>query len=316
MLEVRNLKTYFFTRHGTAKAVDDVSFTVANGTNLGLVGESGSGKSVTALSILRLVPYPGRTLEGKVILDGENLLEKSEAGMRKVRGAKISIILQDPLTSLNPVYVIGDQVAEVIKLHQQVKRKSALQKVVEALRLVRLPVAESRIGDYPHQLSGGMRQRVVGAIAMSCQPHLLIADEPTTSLDLTTQAQYMELLKQVQSQLGISMIFVTHDFGIVAHMCDEVAVMYAGKIVEIGDVREIFNNAMHPYTTALMNCLPKIGTTSRLQTIEGDVPDLRRLPPGCNFAPRCLKKIPICDERYAEEIMIDKNHRVSCWLYQ
>ncbi|MBU0777840.1 ABC transporter ATP-binding protein, partial [Patescibacteria group bacterium] len=265
MLEVRNLKTYFFTRHGVVKAVDGINFRVGDGENLGLVGESGCGKSVTALSILRLVPSPpGRILEGEILLDGEDILKKSEAMMRKIRGVKISIILQDPLTSLNPAYTIGDQIGEAVEIHQHLRGKLVFRKVVEVLKLVRVPEPEVRAGDYPHQMSGGMRQRVAGAIALSCQPRLLIADEPTTSLDVTIQAQYLDLLKQIQEQSGISIVFVTHDFGIVARMCDHVAVMYAGKIVEFSRVKEIFDNPCHPYTTALLKCLPRLDIASKL----------------------------------------------------
>ncbi len=314
LLEIRNLKTHFFTRHGVVKAVDGISFSVAEGENLGLVGESGCGKSVTVLSILRLVPHPGRIIGGEIRLEGEDLLKKSDAAMRKVRGAKISIILQDPLTSLNPAYSIGDQVSEVIRLHQHLRKKPALRKAIEALKLVKVPEAEARIADYPHQMSGGMRQRVTGAIALSCQPKLLIADEPTTSLDVTIQAQYLDLIKQIQRESGISTIFVTHDFGIVARMCDQVAVMYAGKIVEIGPVREIFNSPLHPYTSALLKCLPKVDIACKLVTIDGDVPDLSTLPPGCSFTPRCADRMPVCSERYPEEVVVNEQHRVNCWL--
>jgi oligopeptide/dipeptide ABC transporter ATP-binding protein len=234
--------------------------------------------------------------------------------MRRIRGGKISIILQDPLTSLNPVYTIGDQVGEAVRTHQGLKGKPVLRRVVETLKLVRLPEAQMRAGDYPHQMSGGMRQRVTGAIALSCQPRLLIADEPTTSLDVTIQAQYLDLLKQIQQQSGISMIFVTHDFGIVAQMCDQVAVMYAGKIIEIGDVREIFNDPRHPYTIALLKCLPKVDTASKLVAIEGDVPDLSMLPSGCSFASRCTSKKSICQETYPGEVVINEHHKIRCWL--
>ncbi len=316
MLEVRNLKTYFFTQHGVVKAVDGINFRVGDGENLGLVGESGCGKSVTVLSILRLVTCPpGRILEGEILLDGEDLLKKSEAEMRKIRGAKISIILQDPLTSLNPAYTIGDQVGEAVKIHQHLRGKRVFRKVVETLQLVRISEPEIRTREYPHQMSGGMRQRVSGAIAVSCQPSLLIADEPTTSLDVTIQAQYLDLLNQIQEQSAMSIIFVTHDFGIVARMCQQAAVMYAGKIVELAETREIFNNPCHPYTIALLKCLPKLETVSRLVTIEGEVPDLSALPPGCSFAPRCASRKPICGEKYPDEVMINEHHKVSCWLW-
>ena len=313
MLDVRNLKTYFFTRHGVVKAVDGISFSVADGENVGLVGESGCGKSVTVRSILRLIPHPGRILEGEIIFKGSDLLKKTEAEMRKIRGAEISIILQDPLTSLNPAYTIGDQIGEAVSIHQHLRGKAVLQKVVEAIKLVRVPEPEMRTRDYPHQMSGGMRQRVTGAIALSCQPRLLIADEPTTSLDVTIQAQYLDLLEQIQKQSGISIIFVTHDFGIVARMCDKAAVMYAGKIVEMGEVSEIFNNPQHPYTSALLKCLPKVDRVEKLVSIEGDVPDLSKLPPGCSFAPRCPYRHDICDERYPDEVELSPQHRVSCW---
>ena len=314
MLEVRNLKTYFYTRHGVIKAVDDISFSVADEENFGLVGESGCGKSVTALSILRLIPTPGIICGGEIIFNGEDLLKKSDSEMRKIRGSGISIILQDPLRSLNPAYTIGDQIGETVRIHQHLRGKSVLRKVVEMLKLVRLPAAEMRTRDYPHQMSGGMRQRVTGAIALACQPQVLIADEATTSLDVTIQAQYLNLLEQIQRESGVSIIFITHNFGIIARMCDRVAVMYAGKIVEMGDVREIFDNPSHPYTEGLLRCLPKKSVTEKLVAIEGDVPDLGKLPSGCAFAPRCPDRKPICDEKYPEETVINKHHRVSCWL--
>jgi oligopeptide/dipeptide ABC transporter ATP-binding protein len=313
MLEVRNLKTHFFTRHGVVKATDGVSFSVNSGETLGLVGESGSGKSVTILSILGLIPRPGRIVEGEIIFKGDDLTHKSEAEMRTIRGSQISIILQDPLTSLNPVYTIGNQVSEAVKTHQNLRGKSLQERVVKALKLVKIPAAKYRVKDYPHQMSGGMRQRVTGAIALSCHPSLLLADEPTTSLDVTIQAQYLELLQKIQSKSGISIIFVTHDFGIVARMCDKVAVMYAGKIVEVGDVREIFNNPLHPYTAALLQCLPKIDTTTKLISIEGDVPDLSNLSSGCAFAPRCTNKMAICEEKYPDVFSTNENHNVNCW---
>ncbi len=259
LLQVENLKTYFFTRQGVVKAVDEVSFSIGKGESLGLVGESACGKSITCLSILRLVPEPaGKIVGGRIIFEGEDLLKKSWTEMRRIRGKKISMILQDPLTSLNPSFTIGSQVGEAIALHQRARGRTLRQKIIEALRLVSIPDAETRMRDYPHQMSGGMRQRVIGAIALSCQPSLLIADEPTTSLDVTIQAQYLRLLKELQQKAGTSLLFVTHDFGIVRRMCDKVAVMYAGKIVEIAQSREIFDNPIHPYTRALIACLPKM----------------------------------------------------------
>src|SRR5918996_3177215 len=247
VLEVKELRTYFQTRWGTVKAVDGVSFDLRRGETLGIVGESGSGKSVTMLSLMRLVPSPpGRIVGGRIILEGQDILELSEEDMGQIRGRKIGLILQDPMTSLNPVFTIGDQVMEAVRIHQPLPKKDALARAVEVLRKVNIPAAETRVRDYPHQMSGGMRQRVVGAIGISCQPLVLIADEPTTSLDVTIQAQYLKLLKEIQHDSDLAMIFITHDFGIVAKMCDRVAVMYAGKIVEMGSVRDIFNPPSHP----------------------------------------------------------------------
>ena len=259
VLEVKDLKTYFFTGRGVVKAVDGVSFELKEGQTLGLVGESGCGKTITCLSILRLVPGPaGRIVGGEVILDGDDLLSKSEKAMRRIRGKEVSMILQDPMVSLNPVFTIGNQMAEPVRIHQKLTRRLVWEKVKEMLRLMSIPSPEIRIREYPHQMSGGMRQRVVGGIALSCQPRLLIADEPTTSLDVTIQAQYLRLLKEVQQKENLAMIMVTHDLGIVAKVCDRVAVMYAGKIVECGDVREIFYRPAHPYTKALLGSLPKV----------------------------------------------------------
>ena len=247
VLQVEDLQTHFQTRWGTVKAVDGVSFKLRRGETLGIVGESGCGKSVTMLSLMRLVPSPpGRIVSGKIVLDGEDLLELSKHEMAKVRGSKIALIIQDPMTSLNPVFSIGTQVSEAIRIHQDVPKKTILEKAIQILRKVNIPAAESRVRDYPHHMSGGMRQRVVGAIGISCEPMVLIADEPTTSLDVTIQAQYLKLLKDLQEESGMSLIFITHDFGIVAKMCDRVAVMYAGKIVETGNMRDIFNNPSHP----------------------------------------------------------------------
>jgi oligopeptide/dipeptide ABC transporter ATP-binding protein len=315
LLNVENLKTYFFTRRGVAKAVDGVSFFIEKGEALGLVGESACGKTVTSLSILRLIPKPaGKIVGGRIIFEGEDLLKKSEGEMRKIRGKRISMILQDPMTSLNPAFTIGNQIGEALILHQHVKGKTLWQRVIESLRLVKIPSAETRARDYPHQMSGGMRQRVTGAIALSCQPSLLIADEPTTSLDVTIQAQYLKLLKELQLQVGVSLLLITHDFGIVARMCDRVAVMYAGKIVEKAETRELFNNPRHPYTRALLGCLPKVEAKGlRLANIVGQPPDVANLPPGCNFAPRCQKRGDRCEREYPPETEVCRNHYVSCW---
>jgi len=316
ILKVTDLRTYFFTNRGVVKAVDGVSFSLEEGETLGLVGESGCGKTITCLSIQRMVPQPaGRIVGGEVIFDGEDLLHKSEKQMRKIRGKRISMILQDPMSSLNPVFTIGEQVADPIRTHQNLKGNSVWEKVKEILGQVRIPSPEVRMKDYPHQMSGGMRQRIVGAIALSCQPNLLIADEPTTSLDVTIQAQFLSLLKEVQQQSNLSMIVVTHNFGIVAKVCDRVAVMYAGKIIESAETRELFNNPTHPYTIALMNSLPKMEVkVDRLYSIEGQPPNLGNLPPGCSFAPRCPEAKEICDREYPPQSIIKDGHYVSCWL--
>ena len=315
VLKVENLRTYFRTRWGEVKAVDGVSFELRKGETLGIVGESGSGKSVTMLSMMRLIPIPpGRIVEGTITLDGEDLLQLSESEMSKVRGSKIALIIQDPMTSLNPVFTIGNQVTEAIRIHQDIPKRSVMEKALEVLRKVNIPAAESRIRDYPHQLSGGMRQRVVGAIGISCQPLVLIADEPTTSLDVTIQAQYLKLLRDLQQESGMSLIFITHDFGIVAKMCDRVAVMYAGKIVEVGSVRDIFNKPSHPYTEALLASVPKMEEdVDRLYAIEGQPPLLHDLPVGCSFADRCPYVMDRCREEYPPEFPVDEGHYSARW---
>ena len=288
VLEVNDLRTYFVTRWGLVKAVDGVSFDLRRNETLGIVGESGSGKSVTALSIMRLVPSPpGHIVGGSVHLSGEDILQLDEKEMEKVRGDRIAMVLQDPMTALNPVFDIDDQVGEALKIHRNMKGNALREQVIDMLRKVRIPAPEVRIRDYPHQLSGGMRQRVVGAIGISCDPEVLIADEPTTSLDVTIQAQYLRLLKDLQAETGVGIMFITHDFGIVAKMCDRVAVMYAGRIVEHADVRTIFNNPKHEYTKALINSVPKLEEkTGRLAQIEGQPPLLYNLPTGDAFAER------------------------------
>ena len=315
ILKVENLRTYFRTRWGEVKAVDGVNFELRKGETLGIVGESGSGKSVTMLSMMRLIPMPpGRIVEGSITLDGEDLLQLSESEMSKVRGSKIALIIQDPMTSLNPVLSIGNQVTEAIRIHQDIPKRSVMEKALEVLRKVNIPAAESRIRDYPHQMSGGMRQRVVGAIGISCQPMVLIADEPTTSLDVTIQAQYLKLLRDLQQESGMSLIFITHDFGIVAKMCDRVAVMYAGKIVEMGSVRDIFNVPSHPYTEALLASVPKMEEdVDRLYAIEGQPPLLHDLPVGCAFADRCPHVMDRCREEYPPEFPVAEGHYSACW---
>ena len=315
LLVVEDLKTHFFTRRGVTKAVDGVSFTLRAGETLALVGESGSGKSVTCLSLVRLVPEPaGRIVGGRILLDGDDLLAKRPAEMRRVRGKQIAMVLQDPMTSLNPALTIGRQVAEVVRLHQQLRGRPLRERVLEALRRLRISAPETRLGQYPHQFSGGMRQRVTSAIALSCAPRLLIADEPTTSLDVTIQAQYLDLLKEVQATAGVAVILVTHDFGIVAANADRVAVMYAGRIVELGTTLQIFDDPRHPYTRALLRCLPGLDR-QRQQLIEigGQPPDLARLPAGCPFAPRCPERQGICDEQYPPAVAVANGHVAHCW---
>jgi oligopeptide transport system ATP-binding protein len=315
VLQVENLHTSFFTRMGEVKAVDGVSFYVREGETFGIVGESGCGKSVTGLSIMRLLPEPGgHVIEGKIILEGKNLLELNRKQMRAYRGKMISMILQDPMSSLNPVYTVGDQIGESVRLHQHLPENMIEPEVVSSLRLLRIPEPEIRIKEYPFQMSGGMRQRVVGAIAMSCRPRLLIADEPTTALDATIQAQYLELFDDIQAKTNVAIIFITHDFGVVARICDRVGVMYAGKIVETASTRDIFKAPKHPYTSALINSVPRLDRKDdRLFSIEGQPPSLFRLPPGCRFYPRCHVSMDICKEQEPPEVKLDEDHSVSCW---
>ena len=318
VLEVNDLQTYFVTRWGVVKAVDGVSFNLRKGETLGIVGESGSGKSVTVLSMMRLVPSPpGHIVGGEVFLEGENILELPEKDMEKVRGSRIAMVLQDPMTALNPVFDIEDQVGEALKIHEGLKGQSLKETVVDMLRKVRIPAPDVRMKDYPHQLSGGMRQRVVGAIGISCNPAVLIADEPTTSLDATIQAQYLRLLRELQESTGVGIIFITHDFGIVAKMCDRVAVMYAGKIVEQGDVRQIFNSPQHPYTEALINSVPKMEeNVERLYSIPGNPPNLWELETECSFADRCPKVMDKCRESYPPTYEIGQGQVAACWLLE
>ncbi|HEX9976129.1 MAG TPA: ABC transporter ATP-binding protein [Dehalococcoidales bacterium] len=315
LLRVEDLHTFFFTRKGVVKAVDGVSFYVREGETFGLVGESACGKTVTALSIMRLLPEPaGQIVGGKIILDGTNLLELHKNEMRKYRGKVISMILQDPMTSLNPVYTVGDQIAESVRLHQGLRDEKVEEEVISALRLLKIPSPEVIMRDYPFQLSGGMRQRAVGAIAMSCHPRLLIADEPTTALDATIQAQYIALFKDIQKKTNVAIMFITHDFGVVANMCQRVGVMYAGKIIETATTREIFKAPKHPYTSALMNSVPRLDQKGeRLYSIKGQPPSLRDLPPGCRFFPRCLIAEDICRQQEPPEVEISQGHFVSCW---
>ena len=324
VLEVKNLETSFFSEYGVVKAVDNVSFDVYRGKTLGIVGESGCGKSVTSLSIMRLIPNPpGRITGGEILYKGENLLTKTPDQMRKIRGNEISMIFQEPMTSLNPVFTIGNQICEAISLHQNLSRKDVQNKAIEMLRLVNIPAPEKRLHEYPHQLSGGMRQRVMIAMALSCNPNVLIADEPTTALDVTIQAQILELLKELQDKVGMALILITHDLGVVAEVCDDVAVMYAGRVIEHGVVREIFKNPKHPYTRGLLNSIPTLSKDptgkvkkTRLETIPGIVPNLLYLPKGCRFQDRCSYVIDECRGVEPSLRTIEKNqhldHEIRC----
>jgi peptide/nickel transport system ATP-binding protein len=319
VLEVKGLQTVFFTNSGLFRAVDDVSFTVGRGETLAIVGESGCGKSVTALSIMRLVPDPpGRIVGGTVVLEGTDLLGLDEAGMRAIRGNRISMIFQEPMTSLNPVMRIGDQITEAVHLHRKMSRKEAWKQAVEMLRLVRIPEPERRAIEYPHQLSGGMRQRAMIAMALACRPALLIADEPTTALDVTIQAQILALVLELQKELGMGLILITHDLGVVAQTAQRVIVMYAGKKVEEADVETLFARPRHPYTRGLMASIPTVPlpgakSDARLVEIPGMVPSLTSLPAGCAFAPRCTLAIPRCREQYPPLQSFAGNHLAACW---
>ena len=315
LLEVEGLRTHLTSRRGVNKAVDGVSFVLDTGRSLGIVGESGSGKSMTVLSILRLLPRPAASIVGGAIrFAGENLLEKSERDMRQVRGGGIAIILQDPMTSLNPVFSIGYQIAEAIGLHQRANEHSKLERVVESLRKVRVPSPENRLNDYPHQFSGGMRQRVVGAIGIACRPKLLIADEATTALDATIQAQYLDLLRALQKELNLALLFITHDLGIVAKMCDDVAVMYAGRIVESAPVRAIFKQPAHPYTLALLEAVPRMDVRAeRLYAIPGAPTSGYVDHTGCPFAPRCTLAIARCHDAKPPLVKVGDGHSAECW---
>jgi oligopeptide/dipeptide ABC transporter ATP-binding protein len=317
LLQIDNLSTHYVSARGTrvVRAVDDVSLRIDAGETLGVVGESGSGKSTLALTILRLLPPAARIASGRMLFEGEDLLEKSDAEMRRVRGKRIAMILQDPMASLNPLFTIGDQVAEPIRVHEGVGRATAWSRARELLKAVRIPSPQTRLRQHPHEMSGGMRQRIVGAIAISCEPRLLIADEPTTSLDLTIQAQYLNLLRELQRAHGLALIFITHNLGIVAKMCDQLAVMYAGRVVESGPVRQIFNAPAHPYTQALLNSIPRMSDTrNRLAAIDGQPPDLVALPPGCAFAPRCPSAFDRCREAPPSQLTFGDQRTVRCWL--
>ena len=316
VLEVNDLTVTFKTKYGSAAAVSGVSFALAKGEKLGLVGESGSGKSVTSKSILRLLPSPPAQIRGSIKLDGEELLTKSEQEMCHCRGNRISMIFQEPMVSLNPLYTIGNQLGEVVRLHKKVSRAEADKQVIEMLRTVGIPSPETRLKQYPFELSGGMRQRVMIAMALLCDPEVLIADEPTTALDVTIQAQILDLLKELNRKMGTSIILITHDLGVIASMVDTVAVMYCGHIVEKAPVRQLFHDPLHPYTKGLLNSIPKVGRTEGdLQTIEGAVPSIYNLPAGCAFSNRCGECGRICQEKEPPTLQLEDGRVVKCWKY-
>jgi peptide/nickel transport system ATP-binding protein len=320
LLELKGLKTHFFTDEGVVRAVDGVDLYIDKGETLGVVGESGCGKTVTALSIMKLIPMPpGRIVEGQMLYEGRDLVTLPPSQMRKVRGKEISMVFQEPMTSLNPVFTIGEQIAEAIRLHEGLGRRAAMDKTVEMLKLVHMANPERRVKEYPHQLSGGMRQRVMIAMALSCNPKLLIADEPTTALDVTIQAQILELLNELKAKLGMAVLLITHDMGVIAETAQRVMVMYAGKVVEEAPVRDLFKEPLHPYTQGLLRSIPRIDLAAtkkqRLEAIPGVVPSLLDLPPGCRFTPRCQFAKAVCSEKDPVLKEIRPGHKVSCWLY-
>ncbi len=321
LLEVKNLKTYFFTEDGVVHAVDGVDFNVYPGEILGLVGESGCGKSVTSLSVMRLVSPPGKILEGEMVLDGTDLRKLSEEEMMKVRGNRISMIFQQPQTALNPVFRVGDQIAEVLSIHQDFGKEAGRKRAVDLLKMVGIPDAERRAEAFPHELSGGMAQRVMIAMALACVPELLIADEPTTALDVTIQAQILDLILDMREKMGTSVILITHDLGVIAELAERVAVMYAGEIVEQAEAQELFDHPLHPYTQGLIGSIPILGKIKdKLDVIPGSVPNLIDPPPACRFAPRCAARVQyglkICTEVKPDLIDVREGHTVRCWLYE
>ena len=317
VLEVKNLQTYFYSSEGVAKAVDGVCFTLQKGETLGIVGESGCGKSMTSLSLLRLVPSPpGKIINGEILLNNTDILKLSDEELRKIRGNKISMIFQEPMTSLNPVLSVGEQIAESIRLHQGLSRKEAWQKAVDMIRLVGIPAPEKRAKQEPYQLSGGMRQRIMIAMALACTPDVLIADEPTTALDVTIQAQIIDIIQNLQKQLGMSIIFITHDLGVVAEICDKIAVMYAGQVVEEGTTESLFEKPLHPYTNGLIQSLPKLyEDQEELSTIHGTVPSPYNYPTGCRYAERCPFASDVCREKQPELLTVELEKKVRCWMY-
>jgi oligopeptide/dipeptide ABC transporter ATP-binding protein len=316
LLEIRDLRTYFYTYKGVVKALEGVNLRIGANELLGLVGETGCGKTVTGLSILRLIDSPGKIIGGEIVFGGEDLLKLSENEMsERIRGKKISMIFQEPRSSLNPTYTVGSQISEAIRLHQRVDKREAMRRAVSILRQTGMPDPERIAREYPHELSGGMAQRAMIAMALSCDPELLIADEPTSSLDVTIEAQILELIKDLISKFRASVLLITHDLGIVAETCDKVAVMYAGNVIEYGDVRDIFKRHKHPYTEGLLNSVPKLKMSGELYTIEGTVPNLITPPTGCRFHPRCPEASEKCSEFKPSEVEVEPGHFVSCFLY-
>ena len=314
LLAVKDLKTYFFTEDGIVKAVDGVDFEVYQGETLGIVGESACGKSVTAFSIMRLLDYPGKTVGGEVIFKGENLLKKTEDEMRRIRGKEIAMIFQEPMTALNPVLTVGFQISEALMTHFKISKEEAMKKSAELLKKVGIPIPEQRVNEYPHQLSGGMRQRAMIAMAMSCDPSLLIADEPTTALDVTIQAQILDLMRSLLQEFNGSLIMITHDLGVIAEIADRIAVMYAGKVVEYADKKTIFHSPLHPYTFGLLTSIPRLDLdVKRLDTIPGIVPNPLHFPSGCKFNPRCRFATNKCREEEPSLIKVEEGHLVRCW---
>ncbi len=316
LLEIKNLSIHYVTEDGTVRAVEDMCLEIGSGETLGLVGETGAGKTTTALGIMQLIPNPpGKLVNGEILFEGEDLLKKTQAELRKIRGNKISMIFQDPMTSLNPVMTVGEQIAEVVKLHQKVNATEAIERAKLMLEKVGIP--GGRVKDYPHQFSGGMRQRVVIAIALACNPTLLIADEPTTALDVTIQAQVLDLMKNLKDEFNTSMIMITHDLGVVAEVCDKVAIMYAGNVIEYTDVKRLYTSPKHPYTVGLFGSIPDIKEDEdRLKPIKGLMPDPTNIPSGCPFHPRCPKAMGICSQQKPKNIEIETGHFVKCLLYE
>lgn len=315
LLEVKDLKTYFYTDEGVVKSVDGVSFSVDKGETLGVVGESGCGKSITSMSIMQLIGKPGKIVNGEIDFKGENLLDKSKEEMRKIRGKEIAMIFQEPMTSLNPVYTVGQQIMEAVLIHEDMTKEQARERAIQMLDLVKIPDAEKRLNSYPHEFSGGMRQRVMIAMALSCNPEFLICDEPTTALDVTIQAQILNLINELKEKTGTAVMMITHDLGVISEVADNVMVMYAGQVVEYTDVDTVFEKPLHPYTQGLINCIPKLGgQEEKLSTIKGMVPSFNDMPEGCLFCPRCEYAKDICRKERPELVDLD-GHQVRCFKY-